>query len=70
VHLDPAEIIALQNPTAETERPRAVRNWLAQQVEAAGSPLEQIWLFGEPNPTLSVEGPGPEEERPVPVLPR
>ena len=70
VHLDPAEIIALQNPTAETERPRAVRNWLVQQVEAAGSPLEQIWLFGEPNPTLSVEGPGPEEERPVPVVPR
>lgn len=69
VHLDPAEILVLREPSAGTERPRAVRNWLVQQVEATGSPLEQIWLFGEPSPTLLVEEPAPVVDRPVPVLP-
>jgi hypothetical protein len=46
VFVHPAEILALEAPTALAPRPRSRLTWLHAQAEADGSPLEQIWLFG------------------------
>jgi hypothetical protein len=45
VVLDPSEILVVEEPTALTERPQAVLNWLAKQAEADDSPLEQVVLL-------------------------
>lgn len=65
-----ADVLLLDRPTAAMERPRAVRHWLEKQATADGSALEQVFLFGEPGPSLLAQAPAPEEEQPVPVLER
>ncbi|MCB9765289.1 MAG: hypothetical protein H6739_36280 [Alphaproteobacteria bacterium] len=57
VFCDPGEILLIRNPGALAADPEAVRAWLAGQVETAGGPLEQVWMFGAPNVTLEVTKP-------------
>ena len=45
IHLHPSEILILESPLALASSRTAWTRWLTRQVEAAGSPLEQIWLF-------------------------
>jgi hypothetical protein len=46
VFLDRAEILVVDRPGARSDRPRALRVWLARQAEEQGSPLEQLWMLG------------------------
>ncbi len=46
VFLDPAEILVADRPGVGSDRPRALRSWLARQAEDQGSPLEQLWMLG------------------------
>ena len=64
------DVLLADRPSAAMERPRAVRHWVERQATDDASPLEQVFLFGEPNPNLTVDEPREDEERPVPVLER
>jgi len=50
VHLHRSEILALEAPLALASNRGAWLRWLTRQVEAEGSPLEQLWLFGADGP--------------------
>ncbi len=45
IHLHPSEILILESPLALASSRASWMRWLTRQVEAAGSPLEQLWLF-------------------------
>lgn len=50
VHLHPCEVLALESPLALASNRGSWLRWLTRQVEAEGSPLEQLWLFGAEGP--------------------
>lgn len=64
VFLSGAELVALEAPTALTERPRATRNWLVAQSTRPASPLEQLFLIGDGPADLALSDAVVEEGRP------
>ncbi len=45
VFLDDADILIIEEPTALSDRPRALLNWLSRQATEPDSPLEQVLLL-------------------------
>jgi hypothetical protein len=60
--VDPAEILVLRRPEALSDDPAALLTWLRAQAEGSGG-VEQLFLIGSPEETITVGPPAPAAER-------